>query len=289
MGTGGSGAGSGQGAGGTGGNTSSGAPGSGSSGIESGSQTSSGDSSGMASGSEPASSAETFMPESIPGLRCDWDGFGRQVLKIDISRLPRTDQLRAADEGIVRASDVKTVAYFVDTPTTAQDGLTGLKRFEISRAESLMSTQEGLADQLMQTSSRLLADEVVGIRFEFSDGQQWYENWPPEQATSEEMAAVLPLAVHVIVYLKTPGFDEEYAGASWEGLNLSGFPQRRIVVPLPVANADQSSGTSGSSSDSPDSNSNSSNSSSSSSNGTSGTPSGTSGTGTSGGSGGAKR
>ncbi len=277
----------GQGGSGTGG-TGQGGGSSAGSGTTGGSQTSSGNSSttGESTGAMPAESS-SFNPDAIPGVR----GFA-DFIKIDISRLPRRDQLLAAEQGLGtggRATDVKTIAYFVDDPSTTQDGTVGLKRYEIARAESLMSVETGEEEQLMRTNSKLLADEVVRIRFEYTDGSgQWYEVWPPAEPQSETEAALLPLAVHVVLYLKPPGFDNEFAGQAWSGLDMTGFPQRRLIVPLPAAELPDESATS-SSSDSSSSDSNSSNSSTNSSTTptTPTTPStGTGGTGGTGGSGG---
>jgi prepilin-type N-terminal cleavage/methylation domain-containing protein len=228
--------------------------------------TTSGTSGGVSSDSGRSSSEPSFNPDTIPGVR----GFPN-LIKIDVSRLPRRDQLLAAEQGVGASglpSDVKTVAYFVDDPTTAMDGRPGLKRYEISRAESMASIEQGAEESLVQEHAQLLADEVVRINFQYSDGQQWYETWPPAEPQSQQEAAQLPLAVHVILYLKPPGFDAEYGGQDWSGIDVSGFPQRRLIVPLPAAEPAGGSASSSSSSDS-----SSSNSTGSPSNSSSGTPS----------------
>jgi hypothetical protein len=265
--------GSGQGGGGQGGSGQGGNGGAGGgSGSASGSQSSGLLSSDTSGGTgSTMSSSSSLSPDQVPGVR----GFP-DFLKIDISRLPRRDQLLASEQGRAgRISDVKTVAYFVDDPSTTPDGVAGLRRCEVARAESLMSLEEGTDEQLMRSNSKVLAEEVVRIRFEYNDGTQWYENWPPAEPTTEEEAAQLPLAVHVVLYLKPPGFDEEYGGQAWGGIDMSTFPQRRLIVPLPAAEPpDASAGTTSPDSSSPDSsNSSSSNSSNTSGNSSGSTPS----------------
>ncbi len=127
--------------------------GGGTTGASQASSTNGSDSGGSTASSSSQSSS--FSPDAIPGVRGYADS-----LKIDISRLPRRDQLLAAEQGAAggRASDVKTVTYFVDDPGTTLDGSVGLKRYEISRAESLMSIEDGSEDRRrsrkLQTAGR---------------------------------------------------------------------------------------------------------------------------------------
>jgi prepilin-type N-terminal cleavage/methylation domain-containing protein len=248
-----------------------------------------GNTSGMGSGADSGMPATSSSSSSYgtPGVRGDLDDYGRPRLQIDISRLPRRDQLLAAEQGIGsggRISDIKTVTYFVDE--------LGLRRYEISRAESVVAAEEGDDTARMSEGAAVLAAEVADIHFEFYDGQQWQEAWPPESA--DETTPKLPLAVHIILYFKLPGFASDYAGLS--SFDLGALPQRRLIVPLPAAElpdesasaATQNSSSSGSnSSSSKSSNSNSSSSkSSNSSNSTGG--SNTSGSKASSGSGGSR-
>src|SRR5205085_8548007 len=101
--------------------------------------------------------------------------------------------------------------------------------------DALIAAQQGTDQTLIATSATLLASEVVKVHFQYSDGQQWYENWPPTDPQSAADAAQLPLAVHVVLYLKPPDFDGNYGG------DMSGFPQRRMIVPLPAAEQSSSS------------------------------------------------
>jgi prepilin-type N-terminal cleavage/methylation domain-containing protein len=198
-----------------------------------GSSSSSSSDSGTTTPSSDDGSSDMEAVQKTPGLR-GWPDY----LQVDISRLPRRDQLlspTADAAGVLgRISDVKTVSYYVEDPRSAADGQGGLKRFEVARAESLLSMETGTLATQEQTQAKLLAAEVVAIRFQYSDGSQWYDIWPPEAATDQKSAAKLPMAVHVVLTFR-PENSEEFDVASLSALDLAGLPQRRLIVHLPSA------------------------------------------------------
>ena len=173
-----------------------------------------------------------LLPEETPGLRgaADW-------LKIDNSRLPRRDQLLAAASGGLGTAlcDVKTVTYQVVAPSMDfPEG--GLVRAEVPRAEALVATLEaGSEEEIMITHARLLAPEVAAVRFQYSDGEIWHEVWPPVEAQTSEEAAVLPVAIHMIVYFKPEDFDPTAFVGSIDPAALAAFPKRRLIVGIPTA------------------------------------------------------
>jgi hypothetical protein len=104
----------------------------------------------------------------------------------------------------------------------------------------VVAAEEG-NDGLMRDAAAVLAEEVHDIRFEFYDGQQWQQEWPPLSA--DETTPELPLAVHIVLYLKPRGFSPAYADQPGAVLDLSTFPQRRLIVPLPAAELPDPSAT----------------------------------------------
>jgi type II secretory pathway pseudopilin PulG len=183
--------------------------------------------SGGASGAPDSPESDALAAETTPGLRGDpyW-------MKIDVSRLPRRDQLLGADAAFSRISDMKTVEYFVIDPTAGPNAFGGLKRREVSRAESLMAIQQGTGSALAQVHDRMLAPEVLDVRFSYHDGQMWYDNWPPEEAIDQQTAAKLPVAVQVILTLRPHYLSENVAG---DAASMTGYPQRRLIVHVPSA------------------------------------------------------
>jgi hypothetical protein len=166
---------------------------------------------GAAAGEEEA--AELGTPISVVGLY----GSANQ-LQFDMSRLPRVDEYMSvvsaqSSLGVVDIpSDMKTVTYFVcseDTFDAVQDPslLTGaaepspsgrgrgLMRRELSRAVSSWAEANG---NLSSTygDSKLLAEEVVGLTFQYFDGTEWLPDW-----NSDDLGG-LPKAVEITLILQ---------------------------------------------------------------------------------------
>ena len=146
-------------------------------------------------------------------------------LRFDISRLPRVDQYKGmlTSKGEMSTadlpSDVKTICYFMRSETIgasyagqpqAPGGEAstdsygrGLMRAEMDRAvASYAETSGGTAS--VYDSAQLLANEVVGLGFEYFDGTEWLTEWD-----SDAMGG-LPRAIRVWLSIKpTYGMSEE--------------------------------------------------------------------------------
>jgi len=158
----------------------------------------------------------------VPGV------FGNQYeLQIDISRLPRIDELTmtaASTDGSTVSempSDLKTIAYYVRVseaqPGTGFSGATagsalgremrrpGLVRRQLDRAVTMYASQNGRTTDL-QSKEHLVAPEVVGVEFRYFDGTQWLTSWDSIEQKR------LPTAVEVIVAIQPGG--EQFAGSN---------------------------------------------------------------------------
>src|SRR5262249_2950919 len=144
-------------------------------------------------------------------------------LRFDISRLPRVDQYqgmisaKGEPSAIDLPSDVKTIAYFLRSESSAAsytgnpnapggeastDGYgRGLMRAELDRAVSSWVENNGGTESIY-SSAELLADEVVGLGFEFYDGTQWLTDW-------DSSTQSLPRAIRIWLSIKpTYGMSE---------------------------------------------------------------------------------
>jgi hypothetical protein len=146
-------------------------------------------------------------------------------LRLDISRIPRVDQYK----GIVTASgdlsavdlpsDVKTIAYYIrdqasadsvkDDPETlggeaSTDGYgRGLMRAEFDRAVNTYA-EGGGGSASIYTSAQLVANEVVGLGFEYFDGTEWLTEW------DSSSSGTMPRAIRVWLSVQpTYGMSEE--------------------------------------------------------------------------------
>jgi type II secretory pathway component PulJ len=131
-------------------------------------------------------------------------------IQLDLSRLPRLEEYVALLDGSTSniddvPSDIKTVAYFVQSPgittgvqdqldalepSSASSSLGGLVRRSLDRAATVQAASTGGLSQLNQTGE-LLAPEVVAIEFSYWDGTTWQLQW------SSDEYGELPLAVQV--------------------------------------------------------------------------------------------
>jgi hypothetical protein len=268
----------------SGANTPGSAGGAGSSAYSSG-----GGSTSTSSSSSTGSSEETdgTLPLGLSGTLDE--------LYIDVTRLPRRDELfatitgytnapmplpaggaatstPAAAAGIMPPSDLKTVRYFlrqgeqVDAASVAATFLSpelrqragGLVRQEIPRAMRTFAELSGNS-ALLDSGQVLVAPEVVHLEFRYYDGQQVSDVWDMQEEES------LPLAVEVRIWLAS----SEIAGTTGRSqYDLAGLVNRareyRQTVYLPMSAisgagaggfSDGSSSSSSSSADSSSSNS----------------------------------
>ncbi len=173
-----------------------GQPSSGSSGAAAPSQTTSGSFS-SANQNIAAAAGEPVRP----GLY----GNSAEIL-IDISRLPRIDQyspVMAAgkQEAVSLPTDVKTVSYFVSDQTLEtnlpaigidQSPRRGLYRRQLDRAVGSFAFD--IAGSMASVAeTKLIATEIVEIRFQYFDGEDWQADWDSDQQNG------FPLAIEIIV------------------------------------------------------------------------------------------
>lgn len=179
-----------------------------SSGVSAGGQ---GGVSGGSSISQRESSDTSVVEQTTPGL------YGTAAwLQLDISRLPRLDQFVPNAGAAVsdRASEIKTVAYYVIQPQSDGTG-GGLVRRELDRAvTSWAATQGNLAD--FETDVAPFAPEVATVQFQYFDGTDMVNYWDMEERNG------LPMAVEIILQLRPK--------------NEKARPMLyRLVVDLPIA------------------------------------------------------
>ncbi len=170
-----------------------------------------------ASGGGPSSSASSGSASSSTATPVVVKLVGSATeLQFDISRIPRVDQYKGivSSNGELSAvdlpSDVKTIAYYLRSEASAEsfaddphapggdastDGFgRGLMRAEMDRAvTSYADTSGGTAS--IYTTAQLLADEVVGLGFEYFDGTEWPTEW-------DSSSQGLPRAIRVWLSVK---------------------------------------------------------------------------------------
>jgi hypothetical protein len=199
-------------------------------------------------GEETASSAMAIdastAPPSIPGL------YGNQYqLQVDVSRLPRPHEFYLDPlTGMALPSDVKTVAYYVQSPdSTAAAMYTasfaslpgqspaqyGLVRREMDRAVSTFAAESGGAAMDL-ARGEIIAPEVKAIEFAYWDGATWLTEW------DSDLNGGLPLAVDVAIRVS----HEEEEPVDTFGLQMAqladdplGGRVFHLVVKLPLGGA----------------------------------------------------
>lgn len=160
------------------------------------------------------------------------------VLQVDISRMPRRDQLNSFSSvnAANLAADMRTVVYYIgagrsqtafDQSSTAQPSV-GLCRAEVSSAAARSMGAAG--QSLLQDSGVLLATEVTSIQFRYFDGEAWQTSWD-----SDEMG-YLPIAVEIVLTF-IPGYDgtEPLPTTSSNSSNQPQQETHRRVIHLPLA------------------------------------------------------
>lgn len=174
-------------------------------------------------------------------------------IQFDVSRLPRVDQYEAlgGELGAVDIpSDIKTVTYYVrsdpgeqETEQGSDDAASsepsasgtgrGLMRLELDRAVTAWQEVNGSVGA-SQSGAKLLADEVVSIKFQYWDGSEWVADW-----NSDEMGG-LPVAVEVTLTLasqeaSSPQSSGSGASASSSENEAAPAKEYRMVIHLPAA------------------------------------------------------
>ena len=195
-------------------------------------------------------------PRALPGLYGTAD-----VLQMDVSRLPRLDQLssdvtQSPGSGTLdRVSDLKTVTYYVIPPNSGQLATspqgttvrTGLVRRELDRAVTAHAAEMGTLD-LMDAEVEPLAPEVVAVEFAYFDGLEWLDYWD-----SQELGG-LPWAIQITLLI-VPSTNPSGAALPWndasQTTSADGQPllQYRHMVYLPAARAAMAQSGAGSSGD----------------------------------------
>ncbi len=259
--------GSGSGGSGSGGSGSggSGSGGSGSGGSSPGGTASEDDPLGDEATDSTADIASNVEPPPRPGL------YGNPFeLQVDVSRLPRMDELRYQYDDSAGANpslsasvprDIRTVAWYVQGGnamggtgagmTTAASPLgsmqvvgefgeasSGLVRRELGRSMTQWAFTSGGGQQL-QGVGEMLAPEVSMIQFQYFDGYQWYPTWDSGQMGG------LPLAVEITLFMQprdahlqadddTAVYDPSLIAQTSGGV-VQGQLVYRLVVRIPTA------------------------------------------------------
>jgi hypothetical protein len=188
-------------------------------GMSSGGASSAGGSAGPQASADPTAAAATTTTAAATVQLIG----SMSELRFDISRLPRVDQYKGMmsakgePSAVDLPSDVKTIVYFLRSETSAAtytgnpsapggdpstDGIgRGLMRAEMDRAVTTYAENSG--GQSIYDNAQLIADEVVGLGFEYFDGVEWPTEW-------DSTTQGLPRAIRVWLSLKpTYGMSEK--------------------------------------------------------------------------------
>ena len=143
---------------------------------------------GGAAAEEEEEEPESLIVEEEVSFRPTMLG-SSNVLMIDISRLPRLDQynplVASAEDEVQSPSDIKSLSYFVSLSEGGVESAIefqpnkapgGLYRREIDRA---VAEYRGETDLMLAPDefTRLIANEVVDISFQYFDGEEWQSEW----------------------------------------------------------------------------------------------------------------
>lgn len=195
-----------------------------------------------AGGQEPEDDQETGIgTNQTQVLRPGLYGTSTQLM-IDVSRLPRIDQYdpivvgNASNSPIELPTDVKTVGYFVSERSeqsvemeVGQDiaASGGLYRRQLDRA--VASFSPNLAATLASIgNTKLIANEVIGIRFRYFDGENWVDQWNSDDEGG------FPGAVEVTIVVDNERLISEEASYALRN-NVQTGDTWRTVINLPVA------------------------------------------------------
>ncbi len=199
-------------------------------------------------GGDSTDAPSSWVPPSIPALYGSTD-----VLQVDVSRLPRLDQISAAvgadplSPTAQHLTDVQSIAYYlgdagvasssqpVDGASAAPSGTAssgGLFRRQLDRAITAWAAEQGTlsnVDVLLEP----IAPEVTRLEFSYYDGSSWYSEW------DSVAAGGLPTAVEIAIALRRP--PKARGAASWFSASEENEVEEsgiyRILVVLPGAHA----------------------------------------------------
>jgi hypothetical protein len=209
---------------------------------------------------------------------------GVEELYVDVTRLPRQDELFSTTTGYTNApsaaaasagaagsagsvattseinppADLKTVHYYVragDAVTSgsvaatslapgAQATAGGLVRHEVPRRMRVFAEQAG-SSGILDEGAVLVAPEVTQIQFRYYDGSQLVDTWDMKELQK------LPLAIEVSIWLRSARAataSAEYSSAD----AMNGARTYRQVVYLPMAAIPEASAGKGDSESSED-------------------------------------
>jgi hypothetical protein len=242
-------------------------------------------SSAAALGAAGASSGSADSAETDATLPLGINGSPEEGLYVDATRLPKQEELFSTVTGYTNAqsqasqsgstpgtssggtpaSDLKTVHYFIRPGEAVETGsasitsldpatqqrIGGLVRQEIPRAMRNFAEKNG-GSNVLESSTVLLAPEVVRIEFRYFNGSEIGESWDMKELKS------LPVAVEVRIWLRSPNATNEPISANYDSATLAETTHEyRQVVYVPmaqIANAAQTStSTDSSTTDSTDS------------------------------------
>jgi hypothetical protein len=179
----------------------------------------------------------------VPGI------YGNEnELQIDVSRLPRLDQMQAilspdtsTTTGLTQdtMSNVKTVLYFLGgsssggSSTSGSATGSGLYRREMDRAVASFSSTQGQSPD-DSSNQEPLAAEVTNLVFQYYDGNEWVSEWDSTENNG------LPMAVEISLTITKPQHSSD--GIGWPpGGNSSSSAKDSdahtytLLVSLPVA------------------------------------------------------
>ncbi|MFV1964352.1 MAG: prepilin-type N-terminal cleavage/methylation domain-containing protein [Pirellulaceae bacterium] len=192
----------------------------------------------------------TTLPEQ-PGI------YGNQYeLQMDVSRLPRVDQLQAIYRSMESTtltdlpSDVKTVTYYVisnpmgyasssrgqvmDLSQETNPSIVGrgLVRRQMDRAVTQWAMTNGNAAGLLN-DGEVLAPEIIAIEFAYFDGLEWRTEW------DSGAEGGLPLAIQIILSVTSDeAMDRESPTNPAGGIRVTSEGNVRyyhLVVHIPTA------------------------------------------------------
>lgn len=211
-------------------------------------------------GADSSEAPSSWVPPSIPALYGSTD-----VLQVDVSRLPRLDQISAAVEAdplsplAQHLTDVQSIAYYlgaggVTSAGGSADGTNpapsgpaaqgGLFRRQLDRAITAWAAEQGTLSNV-DTHLEPIAPEVVRLEFSYYDGSGWYSEW------DSVAAGGLPTAVEIAIALRRP--PKSRGAASWFRAAAENESEEsgiyRMLVVLPGAHAPSQAAESTSSED----------------------------------------
>ena len=202
---------------------------------------------GGAAAEEEEEEPESLIVEEEVSFRPTMLG-SSNVLMIDISRLPRLDQynplVATAEDEVQSPSDIKSLSYFVSLSEGGVESAIefqpnkapgGLYRREIDRA---VAEYRGETDLMLAPDefTRLIANEVVDISFQYFDGEEWQSEWDSIENGG------FPVAIEVNIMIdpvRSASGSQDYTMDQSDPDEMQIF---RTVVDLPVAEPIESEG-----------------------------------------------